>query len=309
MGFRVLLRMAALVGLCAPALSALAQEAPAQASPPCARPDALGVSRVLEVNPKGGLKVGLKSYPQTLALEPGEVVLTFDDGPLPATTGPILKALDDECVKATFFLIGRNAEAHPAFVARERARGHTVAHHTYSHPFITMRGLGEAEAKADIEQGFAADDRAAFGQAGPAPRTPFFRYPGFADTPELNAWFARRDVAIFGADLWASDWLDMSPQKTLELLLGRLDQAGKGIVLLHDTRPQTAKMLPDLLRALKARGYRIVHMVPAKDDAPTPLAKAGPGWTSEAEASIAKVWPKILAEKRRLAKAAHAPGG
>ena len=300
MTFQVLLRMAALAGLWAAGAPALAQEA-------CPRTDALGVSRVVEVNPKGGLKLGLKSYPQTLALEKGEVVLTFDDGPLPATTGPILKALDDECVKATFFLVGRNAEANPTFVARERARGHTVAHHTFSHPFVTMRGFSEAEAKADMDRGFAADDRAAFGQAGAAPRTPFFRYPGFADTPELNAWLARRNIAVFGADLWASDWLDMSPQKTMELLLSRLDQAGKGIILLHDTRPQTAKLLPDLLRALKTRGYRIVHIVPAKDDAETPLAKAGPGWSSETEVNIAKVWPKILAEKRRLAKGAQAP--
>ena len=293
-----LLRMAALAGLWAATAPALAQE-------PCSRPDALGTSRVMEVNPKGGLKLGLKSYPQTLALEKGEVVLTFDDGPLPATTGPILKTLDDECVKATFFLVGRNAQANPTVVQREIARGHTVGHHSFSHPFITMRGLSEAAAKADMEQGFAADDRAlAGGQPGAAPRTPFFRYPGFADTPELNGWLASRNVAIFGADLWASDWVDMSPQKTMELLLTRLDHAGKGIILLHDTRPQTAKMLPALLRELKTRGYKVVHIVPAKGDAPTALAKAEPGWTSETEANIAKVWPKILAEKRRLAKGA-----
>ena len=297
-----LLRMAALAGLWLAALPALAQEA-------CSRPDALGTSRVMEVNPRGGLKLGLKSYPQTLSLEKGEVVLTFDDGPLPATTGPILKALDDECVKATFFLVGRNAQANPTVVQREIARGHTVGHHSFSHPFITMRGLSEAAAKADLEQGFAADDRALGGaQPGATPRTPFFRYPGFADTPELNAWLASRNVAIFGADLWASDWVDMSPQKTMELLLTRLDHAGKGIILLHDTRPQTAKMLPALLRELKTRGYKVVHIVPAKGDAPTALAKAEPGWTSETEANIAKVWPKILAEKRRLAKGAGQGG-
>ena len=293
-----LLRKAALAALCATAAApVLAQEA-------CSRPDALGTSRVMEVNPRGGLKLGLKSYPQTLALEKGEVVLTFDDGPLPATTGPILKALDDECVKATFFLVGRNAQANPTVVQREVARGHTVGHHSFSHPFITMRGLGEAAAKADMEQGFAADDRAAGAQSGATPRTPFFRYPGFADTPELNAWLASRNVAVFGADLWASDWVDMTPQKTMELLLTRLDHAGKGIILLHDTRPQTAKMLPALLRELKTRGYKVVHIVPAKGDAPTALAKADPGWTSETEANIAKVWPKILAQKRRIAKGA-----
>ena len=289
-----LLRMAALAGLWAATAPALAQEA-------CSRPDALGTSRVIEVNPRGGLKLGLKSYPQTLALEKGEVVLTFDDGPLPATTGPILKALDDECVKATFFLVGRNAQANPVFVQREVARGHTVGHHSFSHPFITMRGMTEAAAKSDMEQGFMADDRAA-NKDGVAPRTPFFRYPGFADTPELNAWLASRNIAIFGADLWASDWVEMSPQQTMELLLTRLDHAGKGIILLHDTRPQTAKMLPALLRELKTRGYRVAHIVPARGDAPTALARAEPGWTSETEANIAKVWPKILAQKRRAAK-------
>ena len=302
MAFSRLLAVAALVCPWAAAAPGLAQEA-------CSRPDALGVSRVIEVNPAGGLKLGLKSYPQTLALEQGEVVLTFDDGPLPATTGPILKALDDECVKATFFLVGRNAQANPTLVAREKARGHTVGHHSFSHPFVTMRGLDQAAAKADMEAGFQADDRAAGALAGASPRTPFFRFPGFADTPELDGWLASRNIAIFGADLWASDWVDMTPEKTMELLLMRLDHAGKGIILLHDTRPQTARMLPALLRELKTRGYRVVHIVPAKGDAPTPLTKAGPGWTSETEANIAKVWPKILAEKRRLAKGTHSSGG
>ena len=290
-----LLRIATLVGLWAAAAPALAQEA-------CSHVGALGTSRVMEVNPKGGLKVGLKSYPQTLALEKGEVVLTFDDGPSPATTGAVLKALDDECVKATFFLVGRNAQANPTLVQREQAAGHTLGHHTFSHPFVTMRGLTEAAAMADMDAGFAADDRAAYGRADGAPRTPFFRFPGFADTPELDSWLARRNIAIFGADLWASDWVEMAPQTTMELLLTRLDKAGKGIILLHDTRPQTAKMLPDLLRELKTRGYRVVHIVPARGDEPTALTKAEPGWTSETEAAIAKVWPKILVEKRRMAK-------
>lgn len=253
----------------------------------CPRPDALGTSRVVEINPNGGLKLGLKSYPQTLALQPREIVLTFDDGPLPAMTGPVLKALRDECVKATFFLIGRNAKDQPAILRRALADGHTLAHHTMNHPLKTLRGLKPDEARAEIFDGMMADDRAAYGQASERPRVPFFRYPGFADTPEMNALLAERGIVVFGADLWASDWMEMSPQQTMDLLLKRLDATGKGIVLLHDIRQQTVKMLPALLRELKARHYRIVHIVPGSAQAP--LEQAPDGWRSETEAILAQL--------------------
>ena len=269
------------IGLCWVSLSL------STAAASCPRPDALGTSRIIEINPAGGLKLGLKSYPQTLALAPGEVVLTFDDGPLPALTGPLLKALRDECVKATFFLVGRNAKDQAALLRRALADGHTLAHHTLTHPAKTLRGLSAQEARAEIFDGMAADDLAVYGQATEHPRVPFFRYPGFADTPEMNALLAQRGIAIFGADLWASDWMEMSPQQTLDLLLKRLAVAGKGIVLLHDNRLRTVKMMPDLLRALKARHYRVVHIVPGSAQAP--LEKAPSGWRSETEAIIAKM--------------------
>jgi peptidoglycan/xylan/chitin deacetylase (PgdA/CDA1 family) len=272
----------------------------------CPDPQALGTSRVLEINPAGGLKVGLKSYPQTLALQRGEVVLTFDDGPLPATTGPILKALREECVRATFFLVGHNAQTQGPLLRRALADGHTLAHHTMTHPHVTLRGLPPDRALEEITAGFQADDKAAYGQASSTPRVPFFRYPGFADTPHLNNWAADHGVAIFGADLWASDWQEMSPQQTMELLLQRLDVLGKGIILLHDTRPQTAKMVPALLRALKAKGYRIVHIVPGAQVAPLETASAG--WRSETEANIAQVNKRQCAQRssgQRPMPAAH----
>ena len=262
-------------------------------------PDALGTSRSIEVSTKHDLRIGQKTYPQTLALEKGEVVLTFDDGPLPATTRTVLDALAHECVKATFFLVGRNSKASPDLVKRELREGHTVGHHSFSHPAVTMAGLSDSAARADIERGFQADDMAAYGSAGSEPRVPFFRYPGFADTPELNAWLNGRGIGIFGADLWASDWVEMTPEKTLEVLMTRLRHQGKGIVLLHDTRHQTAAMVARLLRQLKAEGFRIVHMVPAQGDTTTPLDTAPAGWTSETEAIIRKNWPAILAIKKR----------
>lgn len=264
----------------------LGPASPAWSAPAC-RADALGTSRTLVLGTKNGPEVGLKSYPQTLPLADHEVVLTFDDGP-GATTPAVLDALSRDCVKATFFLIGRNAAARPAIVKRELAEGHTLGHHTYSHPARTLRRMSLAAAEADIDNGFKADDEAAYGSAAAEPRVPFFRFPGFADTKDLDAWLAGRNIAVFGTDIWAYDWLDESADEELGLLMRKLDKAKKGIILLHDTRRSTAKMVPALLRALKAGGYRIVHVVPGPGT--TDMAAAPKGWTSETDRIIAEVF-------------------
>jgi peptidoglycan/xylan/chitin deacetylase (PgdA/CDA1 family) len=260
-------------------------------------PAALGVARTLEVGTSGGLQVGLKTYPRTLALDDREIVLTFDDGPAPQTTPRILDALAAECVKATFFLVGRNAEALPALVKREVAEGHTVAHHTFSHPAATLRKLSEKAAQEEILRGFEADDKAAYGAPNGAPKVRFFRFPGFADTPELVAWLSAQNIAVFGADFWASDWVSMTPQAQLALILSRLEKERRGILLLHDTKEQTAAMLPDLLREFKKRGYKIVALAPGKEPAPTRAAPEG--WTSATEKIIADVFAKAYAAKAR----------
>ncbi|MGR7997370.1 polysaccharide deacetylase family protein [Xanthobacter sp. ZOL 2024] len=251
----------------APLLAALAMAAGLWLSPTLARAaedcpaGALGTARVLEIDPKG-VRVGTKSFTGTLPLQPKEVVLTFDDGPWPTTTAAILDALKAECVRATFFLIGQNAKARPALVRRELAEGHTLAHHSMTHPAATLAKLPFDAAVADIKKGIAADDEAAYGRAAGAPRVPFFRFPGFAATPELLAYLDQHGIAVFGADFWASDWNKMTPEQELELVLKRLDATGGGIVLFHDTKAQTAAMIPAFLRALKDRGYSIVHIVP-----------------------------------------------
>ena len=263
---------------CCLASPVLAQDVAAQGSPSVATEQVasprgacagrLGPSRVLAVAP-AGLKVGTKQFPETLPLKDGEIVLTFDDGPFPATTPKVLKALADECVHATFFVVGRNAAAHPALVKRIVAEGHTLGHHSMTHP-MTLADLPFDKAVADIERGFAADDKAAYGAAGSRPRVPFFRFPGFASSPQLLDYLARRGVAVFGADFWASDWNPMTPQQELQLVLERLDHARRGIVLFHDTRAQTAAMLPAFLRALRERGYKVVQVVPAGEVAAAP---------------------------------------
>ena len=262
----------------------------------CKNPDALGTSRTLAVGTNGGVAFGLKTYPARLALGDREVVLTFDDGPLPGPTGRVLDALARECVRATFFLIGRNAAASPQLARREVAEGHTVGHHSYSHPGVTMRGLSDAAARADIDRGFAAVDMAAFGKvetssAGTLPRVRFFRFPGFADTKPLLGWLGSRNIAVFGADIWASDWQPMTPEAQLALVLARLEQARRGVILFHDTKAQTAAMLPGFLRALKARGYKVVHVVQGFGGSSVEPARAG--WSSETERTLKRMWPRV----------------
>ena len=265
-------------------------------------PDRLGVARVVKVGTQGGLEVGLKSYPQTIPLADHEVILTFDDGPDATSTPKVLDALAAECVHATFFMIGRNAEALPALARREVKDGHTVAFHTFSHPQPTLRYLpgGEGAARADILKGMIAVEKAAYGRdvSGTEPKdlkpeAPFFRYPGFADTPDLNAWLAENDVGVFGVDLWASDWIKMTPDEELKLVMSRLEKNGhRGMLLLHDNHPWTAAMVPMLLERLKADGYRIVHMTGGgATNGPTERAKAG--WTSETERVVGALKPRL----------------
>jgi peptidoglycan/xylan/chitin deacetylase (PgdA/CDA1 family) len=226
----------------------------------CPRKDALGTSRVLTVDAASFPRVGLKSFPQTLPLEDREVVLTFDDGPWPPTDKKILAALAQECVRATFFLIGRNAVAHPELVRRMAAEGHTVAHHSFAHP--NLKYLKPDAAIGEIDKGIAAVETALHGTATTTPTTPFFRFPYFEATPATLEALQKRGIAVFGADLWASDWNPMKPAEQLKLLTERLQAARKGIILLHDPKAQTAAMLPAFLRYLRDNHYRVVHLVP-----------------------------------------------
>ena len=262
--------------------------------------DKLGVARVLEVGTHGGLEVGWKTYHATLPLADHEVILTFDDGPDPKYTPQVLDALAAQCVRATFFAIGAKVDAAPELARREAEAGHNVALHTYTHPQPTLRYMPPAQARADILKGALAIERAAYGQdygakppedlAGLKLHAPFFRFPGFADTADLRDWFAAGDVAVFSVDIWASDWIPMTPEQELKLILGRLEKARKGMLLFHDDKPWTAEMLPRFLSELKARGYRVVHLAAGPGRGPTEEAPVG--WRSETARSVGAVKPR-----------------
>jgi len=252
------------------ALAAAAPIASARAAE-CPRKDALGTSRVLEVDPATYPRVGLKSFPQTLPLQDKEVVLTFDDGPTPGPTDKVLAALSAECVRATFFMVGRGVSEHPEMVRRIARLGHTIGHHSWDHAFLDK--LAPDAAEANIDRGIEAVESALHGTSSATPGTPFFRFPYFESSPDLLARLEKRGIAVFGADFWASDWIKMAPEEELKLLIGRLETLRKGIILLHDPRAQTAAMLPAFLRYLRDNRYRVVHIVPA---APKTVSEQSP---------------------------------
>lgn len=261
--------LAAALMLCGPA--ALWGSALAAAPLPCAgNADALSTERVLAVDAATTPRVGRKQFPNTLPLADKEVVLTFDDGPWPGTTSAVLDALRRECVRATFFLLGRNAAAHPELARRELAEGHTVAYHSFAHPLLDR--MPQAAAEAEIDHGIATVEAALAGGAPSQRMTPFFRFPGFVSTPALLDRLEKRGIVVFGADLWASDWNPMSSEQELRLVMERLNAAHGGVVLFHDTKRQTAAMLPALLRALKGGGYHVVHVMAAAMPPPAPSA-------------------------------------
>lgn len=236
----------------------------------CRDKTALGTFRTLTVGVSDTPRVGLKSFPTTLPLADKEVVLTFDDGPFPPTTRRVLAALADQCVHATFFLIGQNAAHNPDLVRKIVADGHSIGHHTWSHRILGR--VGQNVAEDEINRGIAAVEditgkpqaRQTVGQsAAPGEPTRLFRFPGFVSTPKLLDELNGRNMVIFGADFWASDWNRMTPDQELGQIVGRLKAARKGIILLHDIKAQTAAMLPNFLRFLKDNGYRVVQVVPS----------------------------------------------
>ena len=227
----------------------------------CPRTGTLGTSRILGVDAATTPRVGLKNFPQTLPLGDHEVVLTFDDGPWPPTTPLVLAALARECVRATFFLIGKPASEHPELVRRIAAEGHTIGHHTWLHR--SLKQIKPSETTEEIDRGIAAVEMALHGKATTVPSTPFFRFPGFESTPATLELLQSRGIVVFGTDLWASDWDSMTPKEELKLITDRLKIAGRGIILFHDPKARTATMLPAFLRYLRDNHYRVVHLVPA----------------------------------------------
>jgi peptidoglycan/xylan/chitin deacetylase (PgdA/CDA1 family) len=252
-------------------------------------PDALGTSRTLVVDPKEHPRIGTMQYPETLPLRDHEVVLTFDDGPLPRNSNQILDILAAECVKATFFTIGRMAQAYPEGVRKLRDAGQTIGTHSQNHP-LTMNRMSLDQARQEVDEGIASVTAALGGEA-PAP---FFRIPGLLRGEGVENYLASRGIQIWSADFLADDWRHISPSRVYELAIKRLEQKGRGILLLHDIQARTVAALPRILHELKVRGYHIVHVVPATPELPaTPTEPQQWQLHPPSETVAISHWPKI----------------
>ena len=253
-------------------------------------PDALGTSRTLVVDPREHPRIGTMQYPETLPLEDHEVVLTFDDGPLPRNSNQILEILASQCVKATFFEIGRMAQAYPEGVRKLRDEGHSIGTHSQSHP-LTMNRMSIERAKQEIDDGIASVKTALGDDAALAP---FFRIPGLMRADGVEDYLASQGIQIWSADFLADDWRHISPSRVYDLAINRLEDKGRGILLLHDIQPRTVAALPRILNELKARGYRIVHVVPATSEQPaTPTEPQQWQLHPPSENVAISRWPKI----------------
>jgi peptidoglycan/xylan/chitin deacetylase (PgdA/CDA1 family) len=239
----------------APAPAPAAAPAPAPAKAACANPDALGIGRTVEIDTTGGPGFGFEHFKQLDFLRDKEVVLTFDDGPWPVNTPSVLKTLADECTKAIFFPIGKHATYYPEILKQVAAAGHTIGSHTWSHANLNNKKLTEPQRKEEIEKGFSAV-KWALG-ASPAP---FFRFPALQHPPEIVTYLGERNVGIFSTDLDSFDFKARKAQTIIDTVMKKVDKMGKGIILMHDFQKHTGEALPELLRKLKAGGYKVVHM-------------------------------------------------
>ena len=238
-------------------LAAMAASTPALAQDCPGNPNAIGVSRTVQIDTTGGPAFGFAQYKVHDFLQDKEVILTFDDGPQAKLTDRVLAALKRHCTKATFFSIGKMALGLPEIIRRVHAAGHTVGSHTWSH-----RNLGSKRNKAiaieEIEKGISAVKRAVG-----KPIAPFFRYPFLRDSKESLTHLAKRNVGVFSMDVDSFDFKFRNPRRLVDKIMAKLKDKGKGILLMHDIQPVTAKAVLPLLDRMQAEGFKIVHMTAA----------------------------------------------
>jgi peptidoglycan/xylan/chitin deacetylase (PgdA/CDA1 family) len=224
------------------------------ADPACTNPDALCVSRVVEIDTTGGPGFGFEHFKAYDFLRDHEVVLTFDDGPWPGNTPRVLKALADQCTKAMFFPIGKHSGWHPEILKEVAAAGHTIGSHTWSHKDLSR--LTPQEATDEIEKGIAAVSIA----LGNKPVAPFFRFPALRNPPEMVKYLGERNVGIFSTDMDSFDFKMRQPEQVIKSVMAKLEKHGKGIILMHDFQHATSEAAPELLKQLKEGGYKVVQV-------------------------------------------------
>jgi len=232
------------------------QAAKAAPAPKCDNPNAMGLARTVEIDTTGAPGFGFEHFKNHDFLKNGEVVLTFDDGPWPGNTEKVLKTLADECVKATFFPIGKHATWAPQILKDVAAAGHSIGSHTWSHKNLEKMPFDQA--KEEVEKGLSAVQWALDGAA----TAPFFRFPQLKHPPDVVKYLGERNIAMFSTDFDSFDFKMRKPEQVIKSVMDKLEKNGKGMILMHDFQHATAEALPELFKQMKAKGYKVVHMKP-----------------------------------------------
>jgi len=178
------------------------------------------------------------------------ICITFDDGPNPLLTERILGMLRTARVRATFFVVGTQVRAHPELLREIASAGHEIANHSYSHDDMARKSPAEIQQEL-LQTQVAVED--ATGR-----RTRLFRPPGGSRNAEVRAAAAQIGYTTV---LWSAN-VGVCAGVPLKRGLARLlrDIKPGAVVLLHNGPDQTVNVLPDLLAALKKRGYAFITM-------------------------------------------------
>jgi peptidoglycan/xylan/chitin deacetylase (PgdA/CDA1 family)/uncharacterized membrane protein YbhN (UPF0104 family) len=186
------------------------------------------------------------------------LALTFDDGPSAEWTPPVLDALAERGARATFFVLGRHAEAHPEIIRRMRAEGHEIASHGYDHALLTFAS------QADVERQLERTEATINEALGESHSARLFRAPHGFRNPFVGRATRRRGYEVVG---WTKGVWDTA-KPGVEAIVRRTSGAFRpgGILLLHDAdgsgdgddRSQTAEAVPEILERAHAAGYELV---------------------------------------------------
>ena len=290
--------------------------APAMAGSCPGNPNAIGTSRTITVEPSALPRIGSMQYHSTLPLNDHEVAITFDDGPLPPYTNRILDTLAADCVKVTYFLVGRMATAYPDLVRRIYNSGHVIGTHSQNHP-LTFDQMALPRIEREVDAGIASVQTAA---GDPHAVAPFFRVPGLLRSKQVESYLASQSLAVWSADEVADDWYKgVTAEQIVRKAISRIEAKGhRGVLLLHDIHPATAMALPTLLKELKAKGYKIVQAVPAGEwpksvpERPAAMVADSGGWPRVVKASLHSAGPAIKSIKtahhrKRIARSDRDP--
>ena len=183
------------------------------------------------------------------------IALTFDDGPKPETTIPLLELLEKADVRATFFIVGRTLADYPDLAHRIVSSGHELANHTFSHP--DLRFLSDEA----IDRELAMTSKVIQKHAQTPPQ--FFRPPGGKFTKRVLARVASQNMVTAFWDINAADYAHetrygVKNELNLEALLEKVRPGS--IILMHNGNPFTLAQLPDFIQKLRDRGYDMVPL-------------------------------------------------